>query len=151
MSVLCIKCGTKNVSTKRQLEGKRLCSYCSSQIKADIRRKGVNRETGQSLYFKKPCEHCGETFLGNKKTKYCSKNCAKKADKKNKKIYFSSKKYKEKRKIQRKKSIEEKKCVVCNKKFETNKSKVVCCSDECKKFRVCEQVKSYYWRKKNGN
>lgn len=145
---LCIKCEKRFVSVLRANKGLKLCSSCAGFIKIELKRKGLNKKTLEPIYFTRNCKYCNKEFQGNKKKKYCCKDCAKKADEEYRKAYFKSKEYKKRRKIQRKSPFENKKCVICNKLFETDNKKTVCCSDKCRKLRLCEQSREYYWRVK---
>ena len=106
------------------------------------------------------CQFCGKTFDSFRKSKYCSKECCRNADRENKRINYVGKreahciqcgcelpKFKTRfcsKQCQRKwqaikeghdLNIEllEKCCVICGKEFETFKSRKMTCSEECSK------------------
>ena len=143
---LCIKCNKKETK-----DDNKLCSVCRARLRSEWKRKGIDRDTKESIYSKGICPECGKVFEKDRKQKYCSKSCSDTAKKKYDEKYFKSKKYIEQRKINRRTCEEDKRCACCNKIFQTNNKKVVCCSDKCKRLRQLEKQKEAYRLKKEQN
>lgn len=82
----------------------------------------------ESNNFKHICTKCGVEFINNKINVYICNKC--KEDKKqerreNKKVYVT------------------KVCTICGKEFVTSDSRIVCCSDECRRINANIKAKEY--------